>query len=209
MTDTNDFLPQGYEIPTTSNYMKFQDGLNKFRILGKPIIGFLYWKDKKPIRTKMDELIDTSKLETDPETGEVKLPKHFWAMPVWNYQAQAVQILEITQSSLIKTIKEYARNPKWGNPVDYDILVTKTGTGLLTKYSIDHDPKEPISDLIKEKYKAKPINLNALYVNADPFAPAKDEKQAEVDKEVDDMTKVFDGIKEIREELREKDEDIF
>ena len=39
---TMDFLPDNYEAPQGGGgYMKFQKGDNKFRIVGKPIIGWL------------------------------------------------------------------------------------------------------------------------------------------------------------------------
>lgn len=48
----NGFLPTGYAVPKApSDYMKFEDGKNKFRILSAPLMGFMYWtKDKKPVR---------------------------------------------------------------------------------------------------------------------------------------------------------------
>ena len=57
------FLPQDYEIPQdVGNYMKFEDGENKFRILDKPIIGWEGWKthsdgSHKPVRKRMIESI--------------------------------------------------------------------------------------------------------------------------------------------------------
>ena len=52
----SEFLPEGYEAPQgTGNYMKLQSGENKFRILSKPIIGWLDWKDNKPHRFRMKE----------------------------------------------------------------------------------------------------------------------------------------------------------
>ena len=45
----NTFLPETYELPQSAGgYMKLQQGENKLRILSKPIIGWLDWKDKVP-----------------------------------------------------------------------------------------------------------------------------------------------------------------
>ena len=39
----DNFLPIDYEVPEKAgNYMKFEDGINRFRILQKPIFGLLY-----------------------------------------------------------------------------------------------------------------------------------------------------------------------
>lgn len=179
MTETNDFLPAGYKIPTTSKYFKFQEGLNTFRILDKAIVGMEFWQTKedggkKPIRRRMDEKILDSELQwrVNPATGEKEKEKakHFWAMPIWNYNTQLIQILEINQKGILESIKAFQDNPKWGNPVNYDITITKTGNGKESKYITDHDPKEELNKGIAEEYKSMFINLEALFTGEDPFA---------------------------------------
>src|SRR5690606_20654859 len=94
-----EFLPEGYEAPQgTGNYMKLQSGENKFRILSKPIIGWLDWKDNKPYRFRIKE-------RPEKPMGD-KPVRHFWAFIVWNYNAEAVQILEITQATIQKARSE-------------------------------------------------------------------------------------------------------
>ena len=39
----NGFLPSGYK--EVSNYMKFVDGENRFRILSPAIVGWEYWNE--------------------------------------------------------------------------------------------------------------------------------------------------------------------
>ena len=46
------FLPDEYKAPI-SNYLKFIEGENTFRILGNAIVGYEYWNTKnKPVRSK-------------------------------------------------------------------------------------------------------------------------------------------------------------
>jgi len=179
MTKKNDnFLPNDYEIPVDSMYMKFLVGTNTFRVLAKPIIGMEFWKTKEdgsgkrtPVRRKMGEKILVSELEINPQTGKLDSPKHFWMFPVWNYKAKKLQLLEITQKTILEPIKSYVENPKWGSPTEYDILVKKSGSGKEnTKYITDHDPKEPINSEILKEFKATYINLDAIWDNEDPFA---------------------------------------
>lgn len=182
-TTANDFLPKDYTVPSTSKYMKFQDGTNVFRILAKPILGMEYWKTKAdgtryPVRKRMGVNIPMSDLELNPQTGKLDGAQHFWAMPVYNYQDKAIQILEIKQISVIKAIKSYIENPKWGNPTDYDISVSKSGSGLKTEYLVDHDPKEPVDPAIEKEFKEMYLNLEALFDGADPFAPDALEEEA-------------------------------
>lgn len=162
MSQSNDFLPVNYETPAGSaNYMKLQKGENKFRILSKPIIGWLDWKDKIPYRFIMSE---------KPEKPLTDRPiKHFWAFLVWNYQAQSVQILEITQVSIQKTIQDLSKDDEWGAPFFYDIKVTRKGEDLNTEYSVTPSPKKDLTDEIKKAALEKPAYLEALYEGADPW----------------------------------------
>ena len=97
--------------------------------------------------------------------------KYFIAFKVWNYDESSVQILEITQRGLQDTLVTYANNPKWGHPKDYDLTVTKTGEKMETKYQMVQDPKEPVTAEVKKADMDTYVNLNALFVNGDPFEP--------------------------------------
>jgi hypothetical protein len=161
--NTMSFLPTNYEQPRTGgNYMKFQKGENKFRILSKPILGFEDWKDNKPLRFRMDS---KPLKPIDPK----KSIKHFWAMIVWNYQDSQIQILEITQSTIQSAIRNLAADEDWGSPFNYDIKVTRKGEGMETEYSVIASPKKPVTDEIKEALLNKPVNLEALFEGEDPF----------------------------------------
>jgi hypothetical protein len=167
-----DFLPQDYEQPQSGgHYMKFVKGDNKFRILSKPIVGWLDWKDKKPYRFPMK-----NKPEKPMEAG--KTIKHFWAFLVWNYLDQAVQILEITQAGIQKTIGDLSKDEDWGAPFEYDLKVSRKGDGLETEYSVTPSPKKPLVEDIKKAALDKPCNLEALFDNSDPWVVT--DKQTEL-----------------------------
>lgn len=158
----NEFLPENYEAPVgNSNYMKFQDGENKIRILSKPIIGWLDWKDKVPHRFRMD---------AKPEKPMTDKPiKHFWAFLVWNYSEESIQILEVTQATIQKRIQDLSKDDEWGAPFFYDLKITRKGKDLSTEYGITPSPKKDLLPEIKKAALEKPANLEALYVNADPW----------------------------------------
>lgn len=164
MQDT--FLPTDYEAPVVeSNYMKFQEGLNSFRILSSAITGYEYFNtSNKPVRSKKAPEVVPSDIK---EKGRVK---HFWAFVVWNYQEKKIQILEITQVTIMNAISSLISNPKWGNPKNYDIAVTKTGEGLETEYSVQGEPpiSEPEQEIV-DAYIPVKIELEKLFVNEDPF----------------------------------------
>ena len=97
--------------------------------------------------------------------------KPFWAFVVWNYKHKRVQILELTQKTIMLSIKALANNPKWGNPKMYDIAITKTGEGLETEYNVQGEP--PIAapeEGINNQYNKVTVNLEALFTGADPFS---------------------------------------
>jgi len=161
-----DFLPKSYEVPESpSNYMRFDQGDNKFRVLSSAIVGFEYFnKDNKPVRQKES----FSEIPSDiKQGGKVK---HFWAFVVYNYQAKMVQILELTQKSIMEFIKKNVDNPKWGDPKGYDIIVTREGEGLETSYVTTLEPHSPVSDEIVNSFMGKEVKLEALYEGKDPFA---------------------------------------
>lgn len=166
MEKLSSFLPKDYEVPVSpSNYMKFSEGDNRFRILGSAIVGWEYFtKDNKPVRSR-EPFEDT--LSDIKKEGKVKA---FWAFPVWNYQAESIQILELTQKGIMNAIKGYVDNEKWGNPFMYDFNVKRTGEGLDTEYQTQAEPPvKAISKEIKSAYMEKPVNLDTLFDGEDPF----------------------------------------
>lgn len=160
-----DFLPKDYEIPSSpSNYMKLVDGINRFRILAPAVTGYEYFTtDNKPVRSK-ERPENPKDMKKD---GKVKV---FWAFPVYNYQTTSIQILELTQITIMNAIKAFRDNPKWGSPFLYDIAVTRITEGERTSYQTQAEPPigEP-SDEIKSAFMDKPVSLGALFVGEDPF----------------------------------------
>lgn len=169
--ESNTFLPEGYEAPeSNSNYLKFQKGENKFRIVSRPIVGWVDWKDKKPYRFAMS---------AKPDKPLSKNPiKHFWAFLVWDYVSPGIKILEITQVTIQQTISNLSKDEEWGAPFEYDLKVTRKGEGLETEYSITPSPKKPLTEEIKKAALDKPCYLEALFSGSDPWVVT--DKQTEL-----------------------------
>lgn len=179
----NDFYAEGesYDIPSDSGYMSFEEGDNRFRILGtfrdnSAIRGTSYWKTmdgvRRPIRLKPNVPVPMNELEMN-KFGELDRPRYFWALPVYNYQAKKIQILEINQKTVLEIIKKQIENPKWGDPRAYDFIVTRTEEKGKTKYSVTNDPKEPMDPGIVQLYQDMQINTAALYDGGNPFATSE------------------------------------
>lgn len=182
----NDFLPEGYEIPDATNgYMKFKQGENRFRVLSSAILGYEAWQDtengkRKPLRWRMGVSIPVSEGED---------AKHFWAFIVWNYQERKIQILEITQKTIMNSIKTLTKDSDWGSPKDYDLVVIKEGEGMETEYQTQPKPKKEVEKDILKIYNGLTINLEALFDGKDPFKAEETESKEMTDEEFDKIMK--------------------
>lgn len=166
-----DFLPKTYEVPEgqNNNYMRLQKGENRIRVISdEAVLGYEYWvgrdasgKGGTPIRIQMSATVPT-------EYADSK--KHFWIMGVWNYAEEKIQLLEITQSTIQKSIKRLYESPDWGNPNDYDLLIIREGESKQdTRYSVQPTPKTKMDDQIIQSYKDANVDLTAVFRNEDPF----------------------------------------
>jgi len=137
-------LEATYSVPSNgeSSFMKLVKGENRFRVLGKPVMGYLYWQDDRtPVRIK-----------TAAEAPAGEKPKHFWQIPVWS--SDAVKILDITQATIQKQLAELDRSREWGNLLEYDVVVNRNGDGMDTTYMVTPCPKVPVTNDIQDAYKA-------------------------------------------------------
>lgn len=164
-----------YSVPKSeSRYMRLEQGENKFRILEKPIFGWEGWKpgaDGKdtPMRYRMDEK------PTDLAAFRNQRINHFWAMPVWNLKTLKVEVLQLTQKTILGAIENLARDEEWGSPLGYTLKVTKEGTTKEdTKYHVAPMPHKAVPEEVKAaftKVKSEGFDLKALYDGGDPFTP--------------------------------------
>lgn len=169
MNDTT-FLPQGYEAPVTAgNYMKLEDGDNLFRVLSSAVVGFEYWnRENKPIRVKTypENLPADIRQEKDGKPSRIK---HFWAFIVWNYKANKIQLLSLTQATIQGQIKNFVDDAIWGDPKGYDIKINRTGEGLDTEYSVSPRPHTPIKSEIQSEFANTPYDLQNLFRGEEVF----------------------------------------
>lgn len=168
------FLPPTYEVPTSGNYTKLQDGANKIIILASAILGYEYWNhDNKPVRLQAMPTVTPSDIKVDDD-GKRSTVRHFWAFPVWNYKTKKVEILEITQKGIMGALQTLARSEEWGDPIlTYSLTINRSGSGFDTEYNVLPNPKLELPADIGDawaKVKSTGFNLNALFAGADPFA---------------------------------------
>ena len=201
----SDFLPKDYNPDEISNrYMKFAQGDNKFRMLEAPIIGYLWWihEDGTVVEvgeqpTKGNKPVRRDKKSKEPLSVEIfDCAKQFWAMPVWNYKEEKVQVLEITQKTILRTITNLFRDEDWGSPLEYDLKVTRTGEKLETEYQIVPLPKKELPAEAKKVFKEAKINVKALFDGGDPFKFEPDiaESGLLTEKDLDEIDKNAEDV---------------
>jgi len=160
MTQSTNFFPEGYSIPNmNSGYMKFENGKNKFRILDRPIFGWVWWVKNGETKTAHRAPYDEGR-----PAGAKEL-KHFWLMPVWNYDQKKIQILEITQVTVQRAIEAIVNDADWGNPTGFDLSVTRKGTGMDTEYLTMPGKSGAISEEIEAAYEEKREELEEDFEN--------------------------------------------
>ena len=178
----NNFLPKNYEMPESEHrYMEFAEGQNTFRILSAAIVGFEWWEDtgngdRVPRRVRTAEEVPQGVRNATDSRDKAK---HFWAFPVYNYEAQAIQVLEIKQQTIMRAIDALVKSRKWGNPQGYDLIVEKVKTGsrdLDVEYHVIPEPPSELDEGIAELSRQVPVNLEALYEGKDPFGQEAEEE---------------------------------
>lgn len=58
-----------------------------------------------------------------------------YAWLAWNHDEKKAQIIK-QSATFYSTLAALVKNPDWGNPAEYDVSITRTGTGTDSKYAI-------------------------------------------------------------------------
>ena len=167
MTNANGFLPDGYEVPKSwGKYVRLGKGDTKLRILSSPLLGWEYFTtENKPKRFNWKE-----KPKETPWIKKWDKIKEFWAMPVWNYKDECIQIWQISQVSIKEAINNLVRNEDWGSPLEYDLTINKKWEWYSeTKYSVTPSPKKIPDEKIMWEWQEIKIDLKKLITWEDPF----------------------------------------
>ncbi len=166
---TETFLPQGYEAPKTGGYSELEDGENKFRILANPLPFWIVWTGGNP--TRLPYMVNGQVTDKPAKgSGEKDSVKESWGLVVFNYKTKQIEVLEISQATIKKALIAHSSTPSWGHPKNYDINITKTGSGFKTEYAFRADPPTPISDEIAALHAETPVDLSQLLVkDGNPF----------------------------------------
>lgn len=174
MTEKLDSMfPEGYKAPTgDSQFMKLKDGDNKFRVLTPAVIGWEGWRNNKPFRVPFvigqDCPIKDDEVDFDQTYGKPKI-NHFWAFTIWNYGEKKVQVLEITQKTIMRAIENYYIVEDWGDPRYYDLNIKRDKVGDKISYSVIPTPPKPLSKEATEAFESSKVDLSKLFSGEYPM----------------------------------------
>lgn len=163
------FLPPGYKPPKKqSRYLKLMKGETRVRILAAPLLGYVAWVSQQGKRKPVRRSENTFQAgEYDPKQE----PKHFWAMPVWEYASGQVKVWELTQVSIMGVVRKLSVHKKWGAPFDYDVVIQATGDGMEREYSVIPEPKEELDINAADRWREAQatFDITRLMDGGDPF----------------------------------------
>jgi hypothetical protein len=108
-----------------------------------------------------------------PGTADVKFAI---AVPVYNYESGKVQVLQITQKSVLKELDQISQMEDYENLLEWDFTVSKKGSGLLTEYTLRPVPRKKGSqehiDAAWLEAKSEGFDITRLLTGANPFKAA-------------------------------------
>jgi len=108
-----------------------------------------------------------------PGTADVKFAA---ACPVYNYESGKVQVLQITQKSILKEIDQISQMEDYSELLEWDFTISKKGSGLLTEYTVRPVPRKKGSqehiDAAWIEAKSAGFDLERLLTGGNPFKAA-------------------------------------
>lgn len=165
------FIPEGYEAPTSGGgFTKLELGDNTLRILSNPFMMWLSWTGEKPSRIIYKKDANGKDNKPAKGAGAKDSVKHAWGLIVWNYKTKQIEVFELDKQTIIGGLTTYSKNPKWGHPKHYDIVINKSGSGKETEYKLVVEPKTEVTQEVIDAYIANPVDLTQLLVDGgNPF----------------------------------------
>lgn len=162
-------IPKDLKIPRSSGqFAKLQDGANKYRFLSNIIYGWEGWKDNKPFRHE-GEVCNIKPEQVDLNQSGRPNINYFWAAVVWSYAEKRIQVLELTQKTIMSPLYDLEQNEDWGDLKGYDITINKKKEGDKTTYNVAPSPHKELPDEIKQAYEETDVKLEKLFEGEYPM----------------------------------------
>jgi len=108
-----------------------------------------------------------------PGTADIKFAI---AAPVFNYETGAVQVLSLTQKSILRELDAISQEEDYADLMAWDFTLSKKGTGLTTEYKLRPAPRkkgsQDILDTAWQEATSNGFALERLLTGGNPFKAA-------------------------------------
>jgi alpha-acetolactate decarboxylase len=96
-------------------------------------------------------------------------PKPFAAFGVWHYEDEMYKIWQCSTRSILLELANL--NEVEGDPLSYDLKITRKGAGLDTKYYVKASKPSELTDeaLFASQEFASQVDLECLFTGDNPF----------------------------------------
>lgn len=95
------------------------------------------------------------------------------AVPAYNYEAGAVQVLSITQKGIIRELDAISQNEDYANLLEWDFTLGKKGVGINSEYKLLPGPRKKAAQAeVDEAWsdaKAAGFDISRLINGGNPF----------------------------------------
>src|SRR3990167_3730136 len=158
---------------SVGQFAKLQDGENRYRFLSEVVYGWEGWKDKKPFRHEgMECKIKPEDVDKN-SYGNLAI-SFFWAAVVWNYKEKKIQVLSLTQTTIMDVLYDYTQQEEFGDVHGYDIKINRNKEGDKVTYITTAMPPKPVAKEIAELYAGTDVNLKAIFRGEYPMGNHQD-----------------------------------
>ncbi len=108
-----------------------------------------------------------------PGTADIKFAI---AVPVYSFDAGAVQVLSLTQKSILKELDQISQMEDYAELLAWDFQLSKKGSGLLTEYTLRPVPRKKGAqehiDAAWLEAKSNGFDISRLLTGGNPFKAA-------------------------------------
>ena len=108
-----------------------------------------------------------------PGTADIKFAI---AVPVFNYDAGTVQVMSLTQKSILRELDAISQEEDYSDLMAWDFTLSKKGTGLTTEYKLRPAPRKKGSqdhiDSAWDEAKTNGFDISRLLTGGNPFKAA-------------------------------------
>lgn len=173
-------IPQNTKIPTSNgSFMKLQEGPNRVRFLSDITIGWEGWKSNSPFRHK-GEVCKIKAEDVDLNQNKKPNINYIWIAIVWNYTEKRLQILELSQKTIMGALFDLEQSEDWGDLKGYDIEIKKKKEEGKTSYTVLGIPPKPVSIEIRAEYEKTELHKNVEDIfNFNGTVPVEDIKSTQ------------------------------